>query len=337
MLVQSAGYIAVFISTAMLVNTHQRLRMFYYTIIASAVFQALYGVAMVLTSVNYLFFIKKWAMKTQATGTFVNSNHLAAYLCLGLAMAVGLLLWELAHEKTAPKLNSWRKKVRHGIALLLAPSFRIRLLMVVMVIALVMTHSRMGNMAFLIALLATLGLYFYQTKQLSIKVLVFVASILVVDAFILGHWFGVNELAQSIERTSFKADSRHDIIISSQALMQNFWLVGSGLDSFDAILPVFMQVQSDVPFEHAHNDYLEFFVSLGVLGSLLLLWAVAAWLRYFFGKSQIHYGLLMAVIAIAVHSVADFNLFIPAFVFTLSACLATVYVREENNRSKLRM
>lgn len=73
--------------------------------------------------------------------------------------------------------------------------------------------------------------------------------------------------------------------------------------------------------DHAHNDYLEFAAELGLVGSVLLFGLIQAGLALMvdginrMGRTRDRYLLLGCaggVIAILFHSLADFNLQIPA-------------------------
>jgi O-antigen ligase len=74
-------------------------------------------------------------------------------------------------------------------------------------------------------------------------------------------------------------------------------------------------------FDHAHHDYLELaadfgLVGLGLLGALVLstFWVSARTLatRRSALPRGIAFGVMMAIVAIAIHSTVDFNLQIPA-------------------------
>lgn len=308
-----------------MLDTPKRIKIFTYTIILVASFQAVYGVYMVLSGVEYLFLTPKITGQGVASGTFVNRNHLAGFLNLGLALGIGLLLAQM--QKAGPK-TTWRENTRNIIKLLLGEKAQLRLLLVIMVIGLVMTHSRMGNSAFVFALIATAAIYAYKTRRITVKAVLFFISIILVDAMVVGNWFGFDELIERIESTQIEKEQRYEMNMNSPPLLKSFSLTGSGMESFPAILPFYMQGPVPAPWVHAHNDYLELWVSLGVIGfSALMLAAVLIWHAAWQQKKP-PYAVFMALVYIALHSTTDFNLYITAFPFTLAAILAMAFYTE---------
>ena len=68
---------------------------------------------------------------------------------MALAIGIGMLIAQL-HQSGA---ESWREFVRRSVDTVLSRKFRLRLYLALMVIALVLTRSRMGNTAFFSSLL----------------------------------------------------------------------------------------------------------------------------------------------------------------------------------------
>jgi O-antigen ligase len=96
---------------------------------------------------------------------------------------------------------------------------------------------------------------------------------------------------------------------------------GCGLGAYERGIYGFKTVAPTNTLDYAHNDYLQIAAELGIPGMLLLaalaLWVLGRTLRVviFMRGSPNWYlacGLLGAFLAIAVHSLADFNLYVPA-------------------------
>lgn len=77
-------------------------------------------------------------------GTYVNRNHFAGYLEMALACAIGLMLAKLSPSGS----GNWREAGRQWIQVFLGPKLVIRILILLLVVGLVMSQSRMGNLAF---------------------------------------------------------------------------------------------------------------------------------------------------------------------------------------------
>src|SRR5450755_4339321 len=144
---QTLAYLLFFCLTLLLVNNERRIKRLALAIILGGVFQAAYGSLMTLSGLEYGFFIHKPGGGV-ATGTFINRNHLAGYLEMCLATGVGLMLAELSSTSA----TGWRDSARRLLRTLLGNKARVRLALVVMVTGLVLTRSRMGNVAFFASL-----------------------------------------------------------------------------------------------------------------------------------------------------------------------------------------
>ncbi|MEM1154584.1 MAG: O-antigen ligase family protein, partial [Pseudomonadota bacterium] len=266
-----------------------------------------------------------------ATGTFVNRNHYAGYLVMCLSVGIGLLLAQLSTQQ----VYSWKDRLRGLLQLLLSPKIRLRLYLAVMVVALVLTRARMGNIAFFSAL-GVAGVVAVATGQrFSWRVVVFLISLLVVDLFILGQWFGLDRLVERLESTQPLQEAR---VFSNAYVfdyLRDFPLTGSGGGSFYGVFPNYQP--SDLPgfYLHAHNDYLEFAVELGIPATLLLsvfvglaLWS--AWRVQRDRQTRLYRGaafaVIMTVVWAAIHSSTDFSLQMPANALTFVTILAMAFV-----------
>ncbi|OQY55246.1 MAG: hypothetical protein B6247_08390 [Candidatus Parabeggiatoa sp. nov. 2] len=257
----------LFTLTLLLVNTRSRLRWVAYALVFSGLFQALYGSLMTLSGLEYGFFHEKVYYRDVATGTFINRNHLAAYLVMCLSVGIGLLIAQLGDGK-AP--SSWRKRVVGLLDWILSPKMLLRLFLVIMVIALVMTHSRMGNTAFFASMLIAGILTLMLSRRANRATVILLVSLIVIDIFIVGAWFGVEKVAQRLEQTSFSTEKRDEVDIYTIPYWQDYFLTGSGLGSYYTTFPRYQGADVKGFWNHAHNDYLEFAVETGIIGALLL-------------------------------------------------------------------
>lgn len=98
-------------------------------------------------------------------------------------------------------------------------------------------------------------------------------------------------------------------------------LLGVGLGDLETAYPRYQSFSSDMWIDHAHNDYVEATAETGLVGALLILSALALFLRlafrnvgHLFGSNVgwIRLGAADGCCGMLVHSLADFNLHIPA-------------------------
>lgn len=320
-----------FVLTVLLVNSHERVRILLKTLVFSGTMQALYGTYMVLSGQELGFFVEKYVGVGAATGTFVNSNHFAGYLVLCLSAGIGLLLSQLE----ANKGGSWRAHFKRWLLLLLSPRMRLRFYLAIMVIALVLTHSRSGNFAFFASLIAAGGLALVSGRHFSPRLLVFLASLIVVDLVLVGQWFGIEEVANRLQQTELKSEPRTWSNRNTVDMIADFPLTGSGGGSFYGIFPNYQSQELQGLHTHAHNDYLEFAAELGlpataVLMSFVGLALLSAWRLQSQRHTPLYKGVgftsTMAVAWAVIHSATDFNLQIPANALTFITLLSLAHI-----------
>lgn len=331
-LIQGLSLCSFFILSLFLLNTKKRIQRIIWVIILAAAFQAIYGALMVLTKLEWGFFIEKNSYLGKATGTFISRNHFAGYMEMCLAIGIGFLL-----AQSKQTTGNWKQKLRQTIETLLSPKIIMRLLLAIMVIALVLSRSRMGNSAFFASLMITGALALLLMRNKSRSTVILLSSLLVIDITIVGTFFGVEKVAQRLQNTSSKHESRDEVSRDTFNLFKQYPIMGIGAGSYEHTYPSHKSadVRSDKLYDQAHNDYLQFLSEYGVIGFTCLamavlwslLWSVQAMhLR----KSSLHKGLgfaaSMGIIAILIHSAVDFNLQIPAnaFMFVFLLALASI-------------
>ena len=111
------------------------------------------------------------------------------------------------------------------------------------------------------------------------------------------------------------------------------WM-GTGLGTFAAVYPSFQTAFPSQFVDHAHNDYLEFCSECGVPSTLIFFGAIF----YIVLKSvqtfrsnaghfekAVALGCFGSMVAILLHSLADFNLHIPANTLVFAVILGVSY------------
>ncbi|PPC74968.1 hypothetical protein C4K68_23640 [Pokkaliibacter plantistimulans] len=331
-LVLGLAYTCWFVLTLIVVNSTKRLRLLLYVLVGSGVFQAFYGSMMVMTGLEMSFLVPKTTYLGNATGTFINRNHLAGYLVLCLAAGIALMIASLHQDRAV----TWREWSRRILKTLLGGKFRLRLCLVVMVIALVMTHSRMGNTAFFSSMLISGLMMLLVVRKPSRSLVVLVTSLIAVDILLVGTFFGFERVVDRIQATTIETETRVEVNeYAYQMFLDHPW-AGIGAGGFYSSFPAYRQFDvGPAFFDHAHNDYLEFLIERGVIGTApLLLFVVLSFYTAIRAMRQrntpllrdISFAPIMAIIALGIHSTVDFNLQIPANAATFLTILALSWV-----------
>jgi O-antigen ligase len=201
-----------------------------------------------------------------------------------------------------------------------------------MVIGLILSRSRMGNAAFFNSLLIT-GLFACGVSSSFRRpgVYVLLISLVVIDIFLLGRWFGLEKVVERLEQTSLATEGRDDVLYYAVPMLKDFIWTGTGAGTFYYVFPQYAGEPQMSGYDHAHNDYLELLSDLGVIGFsalvgvvLLSLWQAIKALRH--PRSSFVRGMgfagFMGMLSLLIHSAVDFNLQIPANAMLFIAMLA---------------
>ena len=340
-LTQGLGLTALFCLTLLLLNSKRRIKIVVYTLIVSGICQAIYGSLMTLSGIEYVLFLPKESGKGAVTGTFINRNHLAGYLELCLAVGIGFMIASLKDDA----ISNWRDFGRRVLTALLGTKARVRIGLVIMVAALVMTHSRMGNTAFFASMTIAGVIALILSKRASKATVILLTSLILIDIAVVGTFFGVKKVVDRIESTSLNTTHRDDVDEYALIMLQDNLLTGTGPGSFYGVFPEYRQKDiGKAYYDHAHNDYLQFAIEFGLIGFIPLLAAViltfimavrAQWQRKDALMRGLSFSAIMAIIAFGIHSTVDFNLQIPANAATFMVILALGWISmffKENKR-----
>jgi O-antigen ligase len=315
---KSLAYAGIFFLTLVLVNRRSRLMLLARVVVYAAVIHSIYAILMHLSQAQHDFFGAIMTHGESASGTYVNRNHFAGYLEMTSAVGIGLLIAGLSDRKA----DSWKQFLRHTLEWVLSPKMLLRLSLCILVIALTTTHSRMGNTAFFASLLVAgvIGISF--SRKATRNTVLLLTSLVAIDLFIVGSWFGVEKLAARLEQTTVEdVRVREDPATYTLPLIRDFAPLGAGPGTFHIIFPKYRPETVARFFDYAHNDYAQFAAESGVVGlvilSLLVLSCLGAalgaqWQRRDPLMRGMSFATVMGVTAILIHSWVDFNLQIPA-------------------------
>jgi O-antigen ligase len=341
----SFTYLCVFLLTLLCVRTAKRLDTLAQVLVWSGVLQAVIGAVLFSVHAHYtLFFVD--LLHDRMKGSFVYHNSMAGYLCMCLSVGVGLMLARLG---ASPKIEpTWKARLRAAIEFVLSPKMRLRMLLVIMVIALVLTRSRMGNAAFFVAMLVVGLAGVVLARKTAPQTIALIISLIVIDVLIVGTGVGLEKVVERIQDTDLtdasggKAESiqaRTEAARTAIALVKDYALVGSGGGSFYNVFLSYRTPEYGYTYvDHTHNDFVEIasdygLLGLGILGSLVAL-SLGAVLRVMAKRRSVlpwgvAFGVAMAIVGLLLHSTVDFNLQIPANALTIVVILAMGWIASE--------
>ncbi len=294
------SYVQLFALTLFLVDTRERLRLLLLVLVGSGVFQALYGGLMTLSGVEKIWWIRKMDHLHVATGTFTNRNQLANYLVMCLSAGCGLLI----AAQQGQRINSWRQFLRRTVEWLLSGSGWLRLLLASIVIGIVLTHSRMGNISLFVSLTVTGLLWLWSIRSSWKRAAILIGSLLLIDTLIVGTWFGLDEVVERLQATQtanteklIAGDSSDDTESEETApaqpahnnpqprnerelrdtalpdllrMARENGITGIGLGNFSTGFTRYKSFPTRNFFNQAHFDLLQFPIETGIVGTTLL-------------------------------------------------------------------
>jgi len=305
-----------------------------YGLIALGGFEAFYGLVQYLTGWQQIFaYVKKYYLE-DATGTYINRNHFAGLLEMVLPFTVALGL-HLAGKLRRAAQRSEAKARSLLSAPELLPLVCLLFLAVVIFTALIFSRSRMGILSALASLMAVLALA--GSSSLSKRTRGMVAALIFLGIIGIVAWVGSDPVVMRFEilgqEYTQTGQNRISIWRDTLKLIHQHPMLGTGLGTFSVAYTSVKTAFLNHLVDHAHCDYLEVVSELGVPGGILvfgsIFWILVRAVRRY-RKAEDRFdtavclGCIGSIIAILVHSLADFNLYIPAnaLVFTVTLALA---------------
>jgi O-antigen ligase len=165
---------------------------------------------------------------------------------------------------------TWRQFFRRIINTMLGEKAGAGIYLPLIVMGLILSPSRMGNTAFFASMMISGFIGLLLLRNSSSGVVVLFASLLVIDIFLMGTFFGVGKVQQRLQSSSLDTEERLVVNDLSLAIATyNFW-AGTELGTHHAAFPPQRNDQVSTAYVHAHSDLIEFPSERGILGSLSL-------------------------------------------------------------------
>jgi O-antigen ligase len=363
-LLRSLAYTAGFALVPVLACNARRRLLLLYGLLTAAVLQALLAIVLFSTQAQYELLGFVFQQGQRATGTFPNPDHLANYMAMGVAAGVAVMLAQM--QPRTRQLVGWQAHLKAALEFMLSTKMLVRFTLVLLVIALVLTRSRMGNGAFFAGLLLVALWAMRRSTALRKPAALLVASLLVVDIIVVGQWVGLDKVVNRLQATDVlvahkqeaeaaaagqpytqarreesleeRLRAAHDTLYAVEARPWHGW--GGG--SFYSVFPGFKRSELlNLRWDHAHNDYVQIAADVGWPGLGLLVGVFALTLRRVARlirspdahERGIACGVALAMFCALLHGMVDFNLHIASNALTLSVILAVAWSMQSAGRS----
>lgn len=322
-------------------TTKRRLSVLLHTIVGIVLVSALFGLLRQTTQ-HKTGFLLPLLQPDQGYGQFINRNHFAYLMEIGLGLVLGLVA---------------AGGVRRQRLLVYLAAF------LPIWTALVLANSRGGILAMLVQLVATLLLFSLvrsaehpaagtaERLLRSSTVRVAMIGTLLVGVLAGVLWVGGDRLANRFE--SAPAEYPESEELREGVTRMQIWratirmieanpIVGVGMAGYWAAIPEFHEAPGSMTPQQAHNDYLELLASGGILGLALVSWFGVLVLRQArlnlrspdrFVRASC-FAALIAIIGIGAHSLVDFGLHRMANAMIFAALIVIATCNLDNARSR---
>ncbi len=338
-------YASAYLLVVNVIRTREQLDRLVGTLVSFGGLLAFLGVLDYLTGHAWLLSWRDRPLGGRLAGTFPNPDHFAAWLAMVICLGLGWLLARRSSGEVGlgPRLRSREEReeaVRQYLPFIA---------LVVMALALILTLSRGGVLSLLLTfviLLVLLG------RLHRIRWSLAVIGTLVVVALGYAVWIGLEPFLARVRHTDYA--SRWVLALTTFPMLRSFPLLGVGLGAYGDIYghyqPAVLQ-PGKIDVRMAHNDLLQLFVELGIVGAvpvLLMVWRVSRDLlgAHLLGRAScpvgggemegarrhdpfnvgIAVGAVGAVLALLAHSAFDFGGHIPANGVLAAACLGMIVI-----------
>lgn len=266
-------------------------------------------------------------------GSFINRNHFASFLVLGVG-PLAYWLWQLIEtSRGAAMQRGAGYSLRQRVAMWLVAAA-----LILVVCSVLGSLSRGGAAALLVAAAVVVAIGW--SRQIVDSRLAFGLAVLVVVVVGLLSVYGYDQVAERLDdfaQGSIDAmdqnEGRRRVWTANEGAIEAGWLVGSGAGSHAEICPVYLNESPTVEFTHAESGYLQVATENGIVGEVLLLagiglcgwWCVGCYHRALSPGDALLFAACAAGLAASiVHSVVDFVWYIPACMsvtIVLAACV----------------
>ncbi|MEG3637825.1 O-antigen ligase family protein [Magnetococcus sp. PR-3] len=343
------AWLGAFWLVLVLVNSRSRVKWVMLTLFASGIFQTIFGFISLHDDGYLVLWLQELITREKQnflTGTYVNRNHFAGYLEITIAVGLGLSIAWMRHVKDMGQ--SFQDKFQALLNELSSYRGLILGLTMLMMFGMIMSLSRGGNLALFLALALVVLLTFFRRYRSKRERRLFIPLLII--ALVGGAWFNLEKLTGRLINIQEKELARFIVYDAVQEKIKDYPLLGSGGGSFSVIFPLYRPESIKKFYNHVHNDHLEFLSDYGIVGYVLwisgiaLLWGRIA--RAFIKRQDpfvrgVLFASLVSTLALLIHGLVDFNLQIPANIFTFYimfglGVVAAHLPHKEGGRSKSR-
>jgi len=332
-LMRLLSYALVFVLSFQLSADRKRAQSAFFVLTVAGLMYALFGLYSYWGGYHPEWLFGSKALPHDVRSTFVNRNHFATWQGLALLCALAWFYQHMATPVVKPYFVPQDRDAR--VEEFILKAWKPLIAVLLMVTALVLTHSRGG---FTAALAGTVVLMMLLDKRASARrglsrVTVIAALVIASISFYLTS----EVLLDRIEHTDLTSEERLIVFANVNRGIADNPALGFGYGTFSDSFRLYNNIEAPYHYDRAHNTWLEDAFELGLPAALALYLAMAGLaLICWRGVKRRHRDWIYpatgvaASVLVGVHATLDFSLQLPA-VAILYACIMGIAVAQSTS------
>lgn len=337
-LIKVLSYFAVFLLVVNNVRSRKDVRFFLWTLVISGFFFSLFALAQKYSWNGMMYWFIHPIPGQSPFGPYINRNHFAGYAGMIIPLSVGLGLSGVARYSHLVRSDKDKLRPVHWGKPDSGRRLTILFMSALMAAALFVSLSRGGMVSFLVSMTSmSLMLLGRGERGRWPRAMILTLGLTFLLVFVIGFEQVGGRIATLLNSEAIAREMiRPRLWKTAIRILWDFPLFGTGLAAFSSVFPLYQTSGTQgVTDLYAHNDYLQLLAETGFLGGFTLLIALLLFLVHVVKRFRslrdyrmitFAAGGISACVAIAVHSVVDFNLYIPANAFHLALIMGLLVV-----------
>jgi len=351
-IVRFSVYGLFFFGFFQLLNSTKRIENTVLLLLLLCCVEAIYGLVQTFSGSGYILWYKKSHNLREITGTYINRNHFAGLMAMGMVLAAAYTAALFRRRPSREQSFFRRSGLRIKFLQFLSEEQRFSKQTWVLFcgatlgIGLIFSASRGGIIGGAGALLS-MGLMFFLKTKLRPKGYVLLVLFLIISGYAL-H-MGVEYPVERFERIEQDWTARERYAHKTMDLFADYRLFGVGIGNFVHAYPKYQSEEDKKGLiRYAHNDWAQFLAETGVIGLVLMVAGISVYIFLTISqwkKRNDSFAVCLgtapfaALTAMAIHSFSDFNLHKPANFLMLVAIMAigysALYLDRHRDRERL--
>ncbi|MFC1812260.1 O-antigen ligase family protein [Thermodesulfobacteriota bacterium] len=333
------AHIGMFFLVLNTIRSRRQINILIYSLILVGLFEASYAVVQIFSTNPQVWW---WRSRVGtfhhfASGTFIGSNHFAAYMGMVLCLLLGFIV---AQKRKTARLTSglggFRSSFQRAVGWFSPESEHPKLIFFFFVavfigVAILLSASR-GSIFSIGISMVLLSVLLFSKRQHRIYGGLALSLFLATLAY--GLHVGIDPTLDKFKQNQGFYD-RLKTTRTIIPMIADYPIIGVGWGNFRYLYPRYIDDFDRVSTSgYAHNDWIESGTEAGIAGGVLILIAFAGYLvkmiRIWMRRRDLYAlgvgtGVITGLLSIGIHSFFDFNMHVPANALTLSVLLGIGY------------